>query len=306
MDESAVIRVERLTRRYGGRPGYEAVRGIDFSVRRGELFALLGTNGAGKTSTLEVLEGLAQPTSGTVRVLGHDPYRDRRKVRPRTGIMLQDSGFAADLTVAETARMWAGTLSTPRPVREVLELVELTGRANVRIRQLSGGERQRLNLALAISGQPDLLFLDEPTAGLDPENRKRTWQLIAHLLDSGTTVLLTTHYLAEAAEPADRLAILHHGRIVGLGTPAQLAATRPARISFRLPAGVGVPDLPGVVASVNGQYAVLAADDLQATLGLVLGWAGRNDLRLDDLTARPASLEEAFLAIAESDKGVAA
>jgi ABC-2 type transport system ATP-binding protein len=306
MDESAVIRVERLTRRYGGRPGYEAVRGIDFSVRRGELFALLGTNGAGKTSTLEVLEGLAQPTSGTVRVLGHDPYRDRRKVRPRTGIMLQDSGFAADLTVAETARMWAGTLTRPRPVREVLELVELTGRANVRIRQLSGGERQRLNLALAIAGQPDLLFLDEPTAGLDPENRKRTWQLIAQLLDSGTTVLLTTHYLAEAAELADRLAILHHGRIVGLGTPAQLAATRPARISFRLPAGAGVPDLPGVVASVNGQDVVVATDDLQASLGLVLGWAARNDLRLDDLTARPASLEEAFLAIAESDRGVAA
>jgi ABC-2 type transport system ATP-binding protein len=239
-------------------------------------------------------------------VLGHDPYRDRRKVRPRTGIMLQDSGFAADLTVAETARMWAGTLTRPRPVREVLELVELTGRANVRIRQLSGGERQRLNLALAIAGQPDLLFLDEPTAGLDPENRKRTWQLIAQLLDSGTTVLLTTHYLAEAAELADRLAILHHGRIVGLGTPAQLAATRPARISFRLPAGAGVPDLPGVVASVNGQDVVLATDDLQASLGLVLGWAARNDLRLDDLTARPASLEEAFLAIAESDRGVAA
>jgi ABC-2 type transport system ATP-binding protein len=306
MDESAVMQVERLTRRYGGRPGYEAVRGVDFSVRRGELFALLGTNGAGKTSTLEILEGLAPPTSGTVRVLGHDPYRDRRKVRPRIGIMLQDSGFAADLTVAETARMWTGTLTSPRPVGEVLELVGLTGRANVRIRQLSGGERQRLNLALAIAGQPDLLFLDEPTAGLDPENRRSTWQLIARLLESGTTVLLTTHYLAEAAELADRLAILHRGRIVGLGTPAELAATQPARISFRLTATVAVPDLPGVVASVNGQYVVLDAEDLQTTLGLLLGWATRHGLRLDDLTARPASLEEAFLAIAESDKEVAA
>jgi len=306
MDESAVIQVERLTRRYGGRSGYEAVRGVDFSVRRGELFALLGTNGAGKTSTLEVLEGLAPPTSGTVRVLGHDPYRDRRMVRPRIGIMLQDTGFAADLTVAETARMWAGTLTSPRPVGEVLELVGLTGRANVRVRQLSGGERQRLNLALAIAGQPDLLFLDEPTAGLDPENRRNTWQLIARLLESGTTVLLTTHYLAEAAELADRLAILHHGRIVGLGTPAELAATRPARISFRLPIDVAVPDLSGVVASVNGSHVVLDAEDLQATLALILGWAGRHGLHLDDLTARPASLEEAFLAIAESDKGVAA
>jgi len=306
MDESAVIQVERLTRRYGTRPGYEAVRGIDFSVRRGELFALLGTNGAGKTSTLEVLEGLAQPTSGTVRVLGKDPYRDRRTVRPRIGIMLQDRGFAADLTVAETIKMWTGTLSTPRPAGEILELVELTTRANVRVRQLSGGERQRLSLGLAIAGQPDLLFLDEPTAGLDPEHRQHTWQLISRLLDSGTTVLLTTHYLAEAAELADRLAIMHHGRIVGLGTPAEIAAIRPARISFHLPVGTTLPELPEVVAKVNGTGVVLNTEDLQSTLTLLLDWAARHELRLADLTARPASLEEAFLAIAESDQGAAA
>jgi ABC-2 type transport system ATP-binding protein len=281
MDESAVIQVERLTRRYGGRPGYEAVRGIDFAVRRGELFALLGTNGAGKTSTLEVLEG--------------------RMVRPRIGIMLQDRGFAADLTVAETTRMWTGTLSTPRPVGEILELVELTGRANVRVRQLSGGERQRLSLGLAIAGEPDLLFLDEPTAGLDPENRQNTWQLISRLLSSGTTVLLTTHYLAEAAELADRLAIMHHGRIVGLGTPAEIAGIRPARISFHLPVGALLPELPQAVAKVDGGRVRVDTEDLQATLTLLLGWAARNELRLEELTARPASLEEAFLAIAESD-----
>jgi ABC-2 type transport system ATP-binding protein len=302
MDESAVIQVERLTRRYGGRPGYEAVRGVDFSVRRGELFALLGTNGAGKTSTLEVLEGLAQPTSGTVRVLGQDPYRDRRSVRPRIGIMLQDRGFAADLTVAETTKMWTGTLTTPRPVGEILELVDLTSRATIRVRQLSGGERQRLSLGLAIAGQPDLLFLDEPTAGLDPENRQNTWQLISRLLQSGTTVLLTTHYLAEAAELADRLAIMHRGRIVGLGTPAEIAAIRPARISFHLPAGAHLPDLPQAVAAVNGSGGVLLdTEDLQSTLTALLAWAAGNELRLEDLTARPASLEEAFLAIAESD-----
>ena len=306
MDESAVIQVERLTRRYAGRPGYEAVRGVDFSVRRGELFALLGTNGAGKTSTLEVLEGLAKPTSGTVRVLGKDPYHDRRTVRPRIGIMLQDRGFAADLTVAETAKMWAGTLTSPRPIGEVLEQVELTTRAGVRVRQLSGGERQRLSLGLAIAGKPDLLFLDEPTTGLDPENRQNTWRLIAGLLEAGTTVLLTTHYLAEAAELADRLAIMHHGRIVGLGTPAEIAAIRPARISFRLPTGARVPDLPGVVAAVNGTGVRLETEDLQSTLTLLLRWAGEHDLRLEDLTARPASLEEAFLAIAESDQGAAA
>lgn len=305
MDESAVIQVERLTRRYAGRPGYEAVRGVDFSVRRGELFALLGTNGAGKTSTLEVLEGLTPPTSGTVRVLGKDPYRDRRVVRSRIGIMLQDRGFAADLTVAETARMWTGTLTTPRPIGEILELVDLTSRANVRVRQLSGGERQRLSLGLAIAGSPELLFLDEPTTGLDPENRQNTWQLISRLLESGTTVLLTTHYLPEAAELADRLAILHRGRIVGLGTPAEIAAIHPARVSFRLPGGM-LPDFPGVVASVNGSRAVLDTEDLQTTLTQVLSWANANDLRLEDLTARPASLEEAFLAIAESDQGAVA
>lgn len=302
MDESAVIQVERLTRRYAGRPGYEAVRGVDFSVRRGELFALLGTNGAGKTSTLEVLEGLTPPTSGTVRVLGKDPYRDRRVVRPRIGIMLQDRGFAADLTVAETARMWTGTLTTPRPIGEILELVDLTSRATVRVRQLSGGERQRLSLGLAIAGSPELLFLDEPTTGLDPENRQNSWQLISRLLESGTTVLLTTHYLPEAAELADRLAILHRGRIVGLGTPAEIAAIRPARVSFRLPGGM-LPDLPGVVASVNGNVAVLDTDDLQTTLTHVLTWAATAGLRLEDLTARPATLEEAFLAIASSDQG---
>ncbi|WP_433010568.1 ABC transporter ATP-binding protein [Kribbella sp. CA-294648] len=304
MDESAIIQVDRLTRRYGGRPGYDAVRGIDFSVRRGELFALLGTNGAGKTSTLEVLEGLARPTSGTVRVFGHDPYRERRVVRPRTGIMLQDRGFAADLTVAETVRMWTGTLSNPRPAEEILELVELTRTARVRVRQLSGGERQRLSLGLAIAGHPDLLFLDEPTAGLDPEHRQHTWQLMSHLLDSGTTILLTTHYLAEAAELADRLAILHHGRIVALGTPTEIAAIRPARITFHLPADATLPPLPEVVATINGTHVALDTETLQPTLTALLTWAARNDLSLEELTARPASLEEAFLAIAESDQGV--
>jgi ABC-2 type transport system ATP-binding protein len=214
MDESAVIRAERLTRRYGGKTGFEAVRGVDLSVRRGELFALLGTNGAGKTSTLEVLEGLGAPTSGTVRLLGRDPFQERRFVRSRTGILLQDAGFPMDLTVGETARTWAGTVSRPRPVGEVLDLVGLGGRERVRVRQLSGGERKKLSLALAIMGQPEVLFLDEPTAGLDPQSRQQTWQLISHLLGTGTTILLTTHYLAEAAELADRLAILHHGHIV--------------------------------------------------------------------------------------------
>ncbi|MGC4937721.1 ABC transporter ATP-binding protein [Kribbella sp. DT2] len=298
MDQSAVISAERLTRRFGGRPGHDAVRGIDLAVRRGELFALLGTNGAGKTSALEVLAGLALPTSGTVRVLGQDPFRSRRHVRSRIGIMLQSRGFAADLTVAETVSTWAGSLTSPRPLDEALDLVGLSPRRNVRVRQLSGGEQQRLGLALAILGKPEVLFLDEPTAGLDPAARKQTWALISDLLLSGTTVLLTTHQLIEASALADRLAILNHGQVVGLGTPEQLAATRPARITFHLP-GVPLPALPQVVATINGSSVTLETQDLQGTLTEVLAWAGRHDLQLHDLTARPASLEEAFLAITE-------
>jgi ABC-2 type transport system ATP-binding protein len=307
MDQSAVISAERLTRRFGGRPGHEAVRGIDLAVRRGELFALLGTNGAGKTSALEVLAGLAQPTSGTVRVLGQDPFRSRRQVRSRIGIMLQSRGFAADLTVAETVSTWAGTLTSPRPLDEALDLVGLSTRRNVRVRQLSGGEQQRLGLALAILGKPEVLFLDEPTAGLDPAARKQTWALISDLLHSGTTVLLTTHQLIEASALADRLAILRNGRVVGLGTPEHLAATRPARITFHLPTTTPLPAFPQVVATINTSGVVtLETQDLQGTLTEVLTWAHHQNLQLSDLTARPASLEEAFLTITGSSEETAA
>ena len=175
MDDSGIIRVRDLRRRYGGQGGrgFDAVGGVTFSVRRGELFALLGTNGAGKTSTMEVLEGLAPPAGGTVRVLGADPCCERARIRRRMGIMLQEGGFPADLTVAETGRMWAGTLTAPRPVAEALELVGLSHRGGVVIRSLSGGERRRLDLAMAILGRPEVLFLDEPTTGLDPESRRR-------------------------------------------------------------------------------------------------------------------------------------
>ena len=224
MDDNGVITVRDLRRRYGGTGGrgFEAVRGVTFSVRRGELFALLGTNGAGKTSAMEVLEGLAPPARGAVRVLGCDPCRERALVRRRMGIMLQEGGFPPDLTVAETGRMWAGTLSAPRPVAEALGLVSLGHRAGVAVRSLSGGERRRLDLAMAILGRPEVLFLDEPTTGLDPESRRRTWLLIRELLGAGTTVVLTTHYLEEAEELADRLAIMHQGRIVRTGTPAEV------------------------------------------------------------------------------------
>jgi ABC-2 type transport system ATP-binding protein len=221
------------------------------------------------------------------------------------GIMLQEGGFPSDLTVAETGRMWAGTLSAPRPVAEALGLVSLGHRAGVAVRSLSGGERRRLDLAMAILGRPEVLFLDEPTTGLDPESRHRTWLLIRELLVAGTTVVLTTHYLEEAEELADRLAIMHQGRIVRTGTPAEVAASQPARISFELPGNARepVPGLAGTRVSVTGRNVLLQTQDLQRTLTALLGWANSRGLVLAALDARPASLAEAFHAVAASGGG---
>ncbi|MET9684622.1 ABC transporter ATP-binding protein [Streptomyces coeruleorubidus] len=297
-----VIEVTDLRRVYGG--GFEAVSGISFSVRRGEIFALLGTNGAGKTSTVEVLEGLAAPADGRVRVLGHDPYTDRAVVRPRTGVMLQEGGFPSELTVAETARMWAGCVSGARPPAEVLTLVGLESKAGIRVKQLSGGQRRRLDLALALLGDPEVLFLDEPTTGLDAEGRRDTWELVSTLRDGGTTVLLTTHYLEEAENLADRLAIMHEGRIATTGTPAEVTAAEPSRISFELPEGYFAGDLPplgelGVTGhETDGRIIRLRTHELQRTATGLLTWAAQARVELRRLDVRSASLEEAFLGIA--------
>jgi ABC-2 type transport system ATP-binding protein len=310
--ENTVITAEHVRRRYGppGRRGFDAVRDVSLSVRRGELFALLGTNGARKTSVLEVLEGFTGPASGVVPVLGRDPHRERHLVRPRIGIMLQEGAFPGGLTVLESGRMWAGTLTLPRPVAEALALVDLQHRASVPVKQLSGGERRRLDLAMAILGRPEILFLDEPTAGLDPQSRYRVWRLIRLLLESGTTVVLTTHYLAEAEELADRLAILRRGRIVRTGTPSEVAAGQPARISFTLAADVRepVPNVPGVVSldvteGPAGRRVVVRCLDLQSTLPALFAWAVSRGLALGDVNARSASLEEAFLAVAGDADG---
>ncbi len=295
-----VIRAEELRRVYAG--GFEAVSGISFSVARGEIFALLGTNGAGKTSSLELLEGLAGPDGGTVRVLGHDPYRERAAVRPRVGVMLQEGGFPSDLTVAETARMWAGCTTGARPVGEALALVALAERSGVRVKQLSGGERRRLDLALALLGRPEVLFLDEPTTGLDAEGRRDTWALVRALREGGTTVLLTTHYMEEAESLADRLAIMHRGRIVATGTPAEVTAARPARIRFLLPEDVPAGRLPlSLRAGAQGRRVEIRTHELQDALGEVLRWAQESGVRLEGLDARSASLEEAFLDIAQTE-----
>ena len=300
------VEVCELSRRYGGPGGYEAVRGISFRVERGELFALLGTNGAGKTSTLELVEGLGRPSGGSVRVLGHDPYTQRPAVRPRVGVVLQEGGLPSDLTVTETAAMWAGTLTDPRPVGEVLALVGLDHRARVRVQQLSGGERRRLDLALALLGRPELLLLDEPTAGLDPESRRDTRRLVRELSREGVTVLLTTHYLEEAEELADRLAIMHQGRIVADGSVGDVVAAHPARIRFSLPAGVPEHDLPPlpsarIAAQDRPGQVTIHTSVLQQTLTALLCWAGDRDVHLAGLAARSATLEEAFLAIADTE-----
>ncbi|WP_447038721.1 ABC transporter ATP-binding protein [Streptomyces sp. DSM 118878] len=297
-----VIDVTDLRRVYGG--GFEAVRGISFSVGRGELFALLGTNGAGKTSAVELIEGLAAPAGGRVRVLGHDPYTERAAVRPRIGVMLQEGGFPAELTVTETVRMWAGCTSGARPVAEALDVVGLTKRAGVRVKQLSGGEKRRLDLAMALIGRPEVLFLDEPTTGLDAEGRRETWELVQELRDNGTTVLLTTHYLEEAEVLADRLAILHEGRIAAEGSVADVVAAQPSHVSFELPEGYLVGDLPplaeiGVTGhETEGRLVRLRTNELQRTATELLVWARDARIGLGSLDVRAASLEEAFLRIA--------
>jgi ABC-2 type transport system ATP-binding protein len=227
-----VIEVSGLRKTYRGR---EVVRGIDLSVARGEVFALLGPNGAGKTTTTEILEGHRQRDGGEVRVLGTDPGTAGRRWRARIGIVLQDTDDAADLTVAEMVRHMAGLYPDPRPVAEVIDLVGLVEKRSSKIRALSGGQRRRLDVALGIVGRPELLFLDEPTTGFDPEARRRFWDLIRDLAAEGTTILLTTHYLEEAESLADRLAVLADGRIVAEGTPATLGgrAAAAARVSWR-------------------------------------------------------------------------
>ncbi|MEU2199156.1 ABC transporter ATP-binding protein [Isoptericola sp. NPDC019482] len=310
MTSEPIVHVRGARRRYGT---FEAVRGVDLDVHRGELVALLGTNGAGKTSFVELVEGLAPASGGTVRVLGHDPYRERRQVVGSLGIMLQSAGFSGDLTVAETARTWAGTLSRPRPVDDVLGAVGLTHRADVRVASLSGGEKRRLDLALATMGDPELLFLDEPTTGLDPESRRATWRLVQGMLEAGTTVLLTTHYLEEAEELADRIAIMQAGRVVRSGSVADIVGAEPARVEFVVRNAAGSPVVPGAadLPSLEGIVDVPQVDrtgrlrlrttSLQGDLHTLLQWAEARQLRLDDLDARSASLEQAFLAMDDTD-----
>ncbi|MER6006144.1 ABC transporter ATP-binding protein [Nonomuraea angiospora] len=292
-----VIEVSGLRKRYGQ---FTAVDGISFDVREGEVFALLGTNGAGKTTTIEILEGYLRPTEGTVRVFGEDPA-GHRAPRARIGLVLQESGLFGDLSAAETVAAWSRFTTGARPVAEALELVGLSGQARTRVKRMSGGERRKLDIALATLGSPDLLFLDEPTTGLDPEARHRVRDLVRDLAARGMTVLLTTHYLEEAQELAGRVAIMDKGGIVTQGTMAEVLGRGSGRVAFELPEDTALDGLPvgeQDALTVTGRRCVILTAEPESVAHSVLGWAHVRGVRLSGLDVRQATLEEVFLDIA--------
>lgn len=296
--QDTIVQVSDLTRSYGkGAEAFQAVKGLNFHVCRGEVFGLLGTNGAGKTSTLEILEGLAPATSGVVKVFGHNPFVNRAVVRPKMGIMLQSGGLPRQLTVRETIKMWQGTCSNPRDPEQVLTDVELLHRLNVRVGVLSGGEQRRLDLGCALLGNPELLFLDEPTTGLDPESRRNVWRLLLRLKKQGVTMILTTHYLEEAELLCDRIAIMDGGAVAREGTLSELVNTVSAEITVT--SSDTPPRLPGTTIMTEQNRHIISTKQLPQDTFAVLEWAHKNHLDLDDFSARPASLEKVFMSIAD-------
>jgi ABC-2 type transport system ATP-binding protein len=293
--EEPVISVAGLRKSYGG---LEAVRGIDLEVAAGEIFAFLGPNGAGKTTTVEVLEGYRGRSGGEVRVLGLDPAHVDRGWRERIGIVLQESKMHPELTVRESLELFAGYYRSPRDVADTIGLTGLSEKADDRVGRLSGGQQRRLDVALALIGDPELLFLDEPTTGFDPSARRRAWKVVASLRDLGKTVFLTTHYMEEAQALADRVAIIAAGRIVAQGSPGELAGATNAgvRISFPLPADLAGADLPGKLgaAVVNGEVR-LQADDPVPVLHELTSWALERRIPLTGLEVRRPSLEDVYL-----------
>jgi ABC-2 type transport system ATP-binding protein len=296
----AVIEVSGLRKRYGDR---EAVRGIDLEVVRGEIFAFLGPNGAGKTTTVEILEGFRRPDGGTVRVLGADPARAGRSWRERIGIVLQDSAPEAGLTVRECLELYAGYYRAPRPIDATLHLAGLAEVTDQQAASLSGGQRRRLDVALALIGDPELIFLDEPTTGFDPSARRAAWAVIDGLRRLGKTVFLTTHYMEEAERLADRIAIIAAGRIIAQGTPRTLGGrdTSEARITFTLPAGTTPSDLPpaftGRIEVQDHLRVMLPSLGVAGDLHILSGWALDRGLELADLEVRRATLEDVYLAL---------
>jgi ABC-2 type transport system ATP-binding protein len=293
---NAAISIRGLRKSYGR---LEAVRGIDLEVEPGEVFAFLGPNGAGKTTTTEILEGYRERGAGEVSVLGVDPAQPTRDWRERIGIVLQQCRMIPELTVRETLELYAGYYSSPRKVDEVIGLVGLPEKADVRAARLSGGQQRRLDVGIALVGDPELLFLDEPTTGFDPSARRQTWDAISSLGALGKTVFLTTHYMDEAQRLAGRVAIIAAGRIVAAGTPDELGEreSRPATITFRLPDGVGPRDLPerlGAGPGSNGSAEIVTRDPV-GVLNALTGWALDREIELEALECRRPSLEDVYL-----------
>ncbi|WP_369138747.1 ABC transporter ATP-binding protein [Modestobacter versicolor] len=291
MSANPVIDVDELNVRYGD---FHAVKDLSFQVEPGELYALLGTNGAGKTSALEVVEGHRTASSGTVRVFGHSPT-DRRAVRPRTGIMLQESGFSGDLTVSESVRLIGRLTGRSDVVDDVLEVVDLTRKADTLVSQLSGGEKRRLDFATAVYGRPELIFLDEPTTGLDIQSRDRLWEAVQQLRENGSTVVLTTHYLEEAQQRADRIGLMRDGTLRQQGTVSELTRALPASIQFSLPPDAATPPMHS--APVSGSTYVIETFHVQADLKQLLDWADAQAVELLGLSANPTRLDDVFRAV---------
>jgi len=297
-----VIEIRGLRKAYGQN---EAVRGIALSVSEGEVFAFLGPNGAGKTTTVEILEGYRGRDAGEVEVLGQDPRDGDRRWRERIGIVLQECRMEPLLTVRETLDLYAGYYEAPRDVTETIALVGLEGKADQRAGKLSGGQQRRLDVALALIGDAELLFLDEPTTGFDPSARRQAWEVIASLRELGKTVFLTTHYMDEAQFLADRVAIIRDGRIVAEGAPNELGgrAERATTIRFLLPPDVLQDELPGDIGRVEvelrGAGVAVSTDEPVATLNRLTGWALERGADLSGLEVSRPSLEDMYLELTE-------
>jgi ABC-2 type transport system ATP-binding protein len=296
--ETPAITVENITKRYGA---VHAVDGLSFTVGVGEVFALLGPNGAGKTTTVEILEGYRSPDAGTVRVLSLDPIRQGQRLKQQIGIMLQQDGLYPGLSAREALRLYAQFYEHPADSEALLERVGLQSAAKTRCRQLSGGQKRRLALAVALVGQPTLVFLDEPTAGMDPQARLATWEIIRDLRREGATVLLTTHLMDEAEKLADHVAIIDHGRLVALDTPVALTGAAAAgMIRFSAPSGLNcaalgaLPDAQEAREVSPGSY-VLKTTNASALLAELTGWLRDQSITLTELRVGHGSLEEIFL-----------
>ncbi|HWD69370.1 MAG TPA: ABC transporter ATP-binding protein [Solirubrobacteraceae bacterium] len=300
-----VVRVRGLQKHYGAR---EAVRGIDLEVRRGEIFAFLGPNGAGKTTTVEILEGFRHASGGSVEVLGRDPWEAPGSWRARLGIVLQESGAEPGLTVRECVALYAGYYPAPRNVDETIALVGLAAQSGERATSLSGGQRRRLDVALALIGDPELIFLDEPTTGFDPSARRAAWEVVAGLRELGKTIFLTTHYMEEAERLADRIAVIAAGQIVAEGTPQNLGGRQleAAQISFRLPATAdALGELPAALAErvqrdPDGVLR-LPSTSVTADVHLLSGWALDRDVELDALEVSRPTLEDVYLQLTSEE-----